>query len=67
MPFHKTFLVLGDSVVESKMLLFPRIIIMQAALMHSKFHIWFVLRLKVDYKNQIITIICDAVLINQVA
>ena len=35
--------------------------------MHPKLHVWLVLRFTVDHEHPIITIICDVVLLDQVA
>jgi hypothetical protein len=67
LPLSESFLVLRDNVGESKMMFLTRVLVMQAALVHSEFHIWFGLRLPVNHKHKIITIICDTVLIYQIA
>jgi hypothetical protein len=46
LPLRKTFLVLGDSVAESKMMFFPWIIIMQSTLMHQKKYILWTTNIK---------------------
>jgi hypothetical protein len=65
-PLNEAFLVLRDSFDKRKMLLLLRVVVMQPTLMHSKLHIWFGLRLPLDHKHQIITTVCDAILIYQI-
>jgi hypothetical protein len=56
-----------DSVNEGQVMFLPQFIIMQPALVHLEFHVWLVLGLSVHNKHQIVTIICDAILIYQIA
>jgi hypothetical protein len=67
LPFGKACLVFRDSVNESQVLFFPRVIKMEPTLVHLEFHIWLGLQLLVHNKHQIVNIICDAILIYQIA
>jgi hypothetical protein len=49
------------------MLFFHLVIIMEPALVHLEFHFWLGLRISVHNKHQIVTIICDAILIYQIS
>jgi hypothetical protein len=67
LPLSEALLVIKYSGDVSTMLFLPRVVVMQAALVHSEFHIRSGLRLPMDHKHQIITIVCDVVLIYQIA
>jgi hypothetical protein len=69
LPLSESFLVLRDSVDKSKILFLPRVVVMQATLVHLEFNMWFGLRLPAEHTHtpQIIAILCDAVLIYQIA
>ena len=41
--------------------------LMQPALVHSELHIWFDLRFSVDYEHLVPTIICEPILLYDVA
>ena len=61
-----TFLVSRDSVDECEVFI-SRVIVMQPALVHSEFHIWFALRFSVDFEHLVFTIISDPIFLYDVA
>jgi hypothetical protein len=67
LSLRETFLVFRNNVDESKMIFVPWIVIVLSTLVHTKFHIRISLRLPVYKKNLIVTIICDAILLNQIS